>query len=493
MSEPGESFGRNRAGARRPTRPPRAAEPAQRPLPVVAAGPPTSARDAATRLLAAQAARFPDLAIEPPDTSDLSDRDAALAHAIYDAVVRRWLTLSFLVEAAASRPLSQVEPRMRAVLLAGAAQILLLDRIPAHAAINESVEWAKGSIRPGAAGMVNAVLRKLVALRAPAAPGAAAPARRPRWSNRRDEIPLADGSALALARDVLPEDPLDRLAAATGHPTGLIRRWDERYPGQAEHLAMHSLITPPIVLNTSAARGPLPDPEGVRPLLTPHEIPGHHVFWGSRTELVSLLNARDDLWVQDPASSRAVLDAAALRPGVVVDLCAGQGTKTRQLVSVFPQARIVASDAAAERARTLAGVFRASERVRVTSLDEIHRQWRGRADLVLLDVPCSNTGVLARRPEAKHRADPETLARLAALQRQILEEAVHLLAPGGRILYSTCSIEREENDAQAEWASARFGLPIASAAQRLPRGRPGDAPETYADGSYAAMLGPKTV
>lgn len=480
MREPKQSFGRDGAGARRNQRwrrPPRSAR---------AEGPPRDARDAAYRRLAEQAERFPDLGIEGPETAGLDERDAALAHAIYDGAVRRWLTLRFLLEAAGSRPLETLEPGMRAVLLGGAVQILLMDRVPLHAAINESVEWAKGAIRPGAAGMVNAVLRRVAGVRESVVSPAAGTGGGG-WGGGRNELPLGDGRAVRLRGEMLPEDELGRLAVATSHPAGLLRRWSETAPERVRELALHSLVSPPVVLNTSAAAGPLPT-EGERAPLAAHESPGHHVFQGTRGELVSLLSRREDLWVQDAASSRAVMLAADLRPRVVVDLCAGQGTKTRQIVSVFGEAQIVASDAAAERARTLAGVFRASERVRVVGVAEVLSGWRGRADLVLLDVPCSNTGVLARRAEAKYRCDPETMGRLVEVQRQILRDGASLLTPGGAILYSTCSIERAENEEQAAWAGAALGLRAEREERTWPRGLPGEPAGAYRDGSYAVLL-----
>jgi 16S rRNA (cytosine967-C5)-methyltransferase len=171
-----------------------------------------------------------------------------------------------------------------------------------------------------------------------------------------------------------------------------------------------------------------------------------------------------------------------------VDLCAGQGTKTRQLAAVFPTAGIIATDVDGARYRTLADFWRGNERVRVLPIDDAIRDASGRADLVLLDVPCSNTGVLARRVEAKYRCGRAQLDRLIAIQRQIIDRAVPLLSPSGRLLYSTCSIDADENHDQAEWAHQRHGLAIASTSSLLPRGLPGDDPTTYHDGSFSAVL-----
>jgi 16S rRNA (cytosine967-C5)-methyltransferase len=415
-----------------------------------------------------------------PETAGLDARDAGLASAIYDAVVRRWLTLSAVLEHVLGRSMSAIEPPLRAVLLAGAAQLLLLDRIPDHAAVDESVELAKVLVRPKAAGLVNAGLRRVAGLRTER--GAAPPQERV----GRDRIALSDGRVLRLNAAVFPGGELELLAAATSHPTGLLRRWAGRWPAdRVANLGLHGAMHAPTVLNTTFASRPLPDS------LLPHQSHGHHVFAGTHAELLALLGSRRDLWVQDAASSRAVASAASLNPGVIVDVCAGQGTKTRQLAATFPHARVVATDADPERVQILRRLFADTAHVEVAAIDALLPRLAGAADLVLLDVPCSNTGVLARRPEARYRAGPAQLQRLTAIQRKIITDALPLLrrAPGGRVLYSTCSLELEENQRQAAWAAREHNLRIRHEEQAEPHSTPGDDPALYRDGAYSALLG----
>jgi 16S rRNA (cytosine967-C5)-methyltransferase len=437
-------------------------------------GPPRSARALVHRQLASQARRYPDLDIAPLETDGLDARDAALAHAICDAAIRRWLTLEFLLNTRLSTPLAELEPKLQAVLLAGAAQIFLLDRLPAHAVINEAVEWSKRAIRPGAGAMVNAVLRKMSALRGD---------RRPAWSDARDALPLDDGAALSLTEPVLPEDALARLGIATSHPRWLLERWIRAFgPDQTRAVALHGLIHPPTILNTGHTLTPPPEE-----LTTPHRAPGHHVFTGDRAALIDLLHTRPDLWVQDPASSLAVGSLDNVRPGVIADVCAGQGTKTRQLAARFPSARIIASDADSRRLAQLREFFRSSEQVIVADPATVRRDWAGRVDLALLDVPCSNTGVLARRVEARYRG-PEALERLLGTQRQIIADSIPLLAPRAAILYSTCSLEPEENQSQAAWARKWHHYKITDTRSTLPRGEPGGSSTSYSDGSFSCLL-----
>lgn len=462
------------------------------------------ARHAVIRVLVRQARLYPEFdltameRIVEAEDSPLNERDRAFAYAIYDAVARRWLTLEFLIQRSLTQPFIDLEPRLKAVLLAGAAQMLFMDKVPTHSAINHAVEWAKRVIRPGAGAFTNAVLRKVALLKVE---GDAA--RREKYTDQRDELPNADGSALVLAEACLPEIDLGRLAVATSHPIGLLRHWlNAGAPvREVRRLAMHALVRPPVILNTNFIRAPLP-PALEHPLV-PHALPGHHVYTGSGETLAQLLSIRTDLWVQDPASALAVQSVAHLRPSLILDLCAGQGTKTRQLAATFPNAKVIATDVDDTRFGRLQRAFAGSAQVSILSARAIREKCAGLADLILLDVPCSNTGVLARRPEARYRFDPEHLKSLQETQKQIIADSLLLLRPAsahgasahhpaaarGKILYSTCSLEVEENQKQAAWADKWHQLGVSRERRHLPEGEPGDPAHRYCDGSFAALLG----
>ena len=437
--------------------------------------PPASARELVAGVLTKQAETFPEIEPIELDTSSLDDRDAALAHALYDGVIRRWLTLEYLIQSGLKSQFRDLEPPLRAVLLLGSAQLVLMDRIPAHAAINEAVEWAKKHIRPGAGAMVNAVLRRV---------SESVGQRTGPWNGQMGTLPMGDGSK-QLHGVSLPEEPNHRLGVATSMPRGLLERLVAQHPVEdVRALCMQALANPPTVLSVRFAQESIPSG-----WTQPHEREGHALWTGPRDELAPLLATRAGVWAQDPASSEAVESIRHLKPKRIIDLCAGQGTKTRQLAHTFPEAKIIATDVDSDRHRTLSKVFEGHERVRVVSMAEIKQAERGRADLVLLDVPCSNTGVLGRRVEARYRADAAAIKRLARIQRQIIEQATELLTPDGLILYATCSVDREENQDQARWASERFGLSIACERQTLPASR--GTPESSVDGSYSVLLGPR--
>lgn len=422
------------------------------------------------RVLTAQAARFPEIEAIDLDTTSLPPVEHALAFALYDAAVRRWLTLEFLLETHLRRPFRELEPALRAVMLVGAAQLLLFDRVPAHAAIDEAVEWAKRRIRPGAGAMVNAVLRRVAESLGEVEPGVAP-----------GQIPVDRTRSRPLRLGRLPNDRLDALAIETSMPAPVLRRWRTQMSyDQARSVCVHGLAKPPTVLNTAHLTAPLPDGA-----TEPHEIPGHAVWTGTHDRLASLLATRRDVWAQDPASAGAVRAVAELTPRLIADLCAGQGTKTRQLAAVFPDASIIATDVDRTRFSVLSRTFDQHPRVRVLPPAEAREALLGQTDLVLLDVPCSNTGVLGRRVEARYRATPAALDRLVGIQRQLIADALPLLGPAGRILYATCSIERTENEDIAAWAATWHSLGRSHERRILPGAA---SPASSTDGAYSVVL-----
>jgi 16S rRNA (cytosine967-C5)-methyltransferase len=437
-------------------------------------------------LLMSQARAFPELSIEPLDISGLSPQDAALAKAIYHAVLRRWLTLEHIIASLASRPTRSIDAPVRASLLAGLAQLLLLDRVPAHAAVNETVSWARRAAGEPGSKFVNAIMRSCVRQTFDENPSGGPPTRRERdtWTGERDELPLPDGRAVVVPFALFPEDPIACLAAQTSHHEKLVKRWagtlgDE----ECRAVCLHNTIVAPAVLNVDHRRGDLPE------RCFPHSEPGAAIFGGAVEALDELLTQRPDLWVQDSASMRAVRSCRGLNPSLVIDLCAGQGTKTRQLAATFPNARIIASDPDEARAKSLRLVTAQYPNVTVVEPGAVARAAGAGADLVLLDVPCSNSGVFARRLEARYRWNPDMLARLTATQREILAAGCGLVRIGEHVLYTTCSIEPEENRSQALWAcGGALPLKLEREEQTPPAGLPGQGPDAYRDGSYHALL-----
>lgn len=437
-----------------------------------------AARSLAIRSISKQARLFPELSITELRSEALPTRDAAFAHAIYDAVLRRWLTLQHLTSLFLIKN-GKLDAPVQACLLAGAAQLVLLDKVPAHAAIHETVEILKSSPAAKGAGLVNAVLRRISEF----CPQSTPP--RPNWTNQRDEVPLPSGGARSLLRPAFGERPLMRAAEACGLGPETLQIWSDAWGEDAAiNLAHHTVCQAPTVLHV---------PIGVSlPETTPHTQAGAAVWNGSRAALSTLMSSRSDVWVQDAASQRvirtgrAALEKTEIRR--IVDLCAGQGTKTRALRAAWPNAKILATDTDEERRLTLAATFRNDPAVRVLGSHEVEAESGGRADLVLLDVPCTNSGVLARRAEARYRLGHEQVQRLVPLQRSIIARGAALTRPGGYVLYATCSIDREENEDQMAWAATELGLVPVSHERTMPAGLPGEPASRYLDGSFWVLF-----
>ena len=430
---------------------------------------PPSARRVAVQALIPAVRRFPDLPLLEPDLSGLSSADAALALAIHRTVLQRWLTLDHLIARQLKSPLRRLDPPTHAVLLTAAAQLLFFDRLPAYAVIDQSVQLAKSLANPRSAGLVNAVSRKLAELLVETSPQP--------WQPAADRLPAADGSTLRLAGPLLPkpDNLLAHLVVATSHPLPLLQRWFKQLgKTAATQLALHGLQNPPTFIV---------EDERPRP------------WEGNRQELSDWLAQDPRRRVQDPASLASVAAAAKLQPppATVLDLCAGRGTKTRQLRAVFPDARVTAHDPDDARRADLQTI--PDIQVAAPAANQ-------RFDLVVLDVPCSNTGVLARRPGARYRATPASLASLQDLQRQIIDRALTHTSPGKHLLYCTCSLDDAENQEMAQYLlTQRPGSKLQTQGTVFPSGvdtppdqiiaSPAPDPEPaggYHDGSYHALI-----
>jgi len=429
--------------------------------------------------LAVAVQRFPYISPDLLDIGGMSPRDARLAVAIYRTALQRWITLEYLLDRSLRRPLHTLEPDLQGVLISAAAQIVFMARLPAYAVVDESVSLARTMVRSGAAGLVNAVLRKLsdqVEILDPDEP----------WQPSPDRLPTESGS-IRLNGVTLPslDDIEEHLSIATSHPYHLVGHWMASLGQETTTMiCLHGIKNPPIIVAVEVDwQRSLPDQ--FKGIVQPHDRPGFAVWRGAHDELVTFLAGHPIRRVQDPASAMAVGALPGFAPSCCVDFCAGRGTKTRQLALRYPQARVFATDADAQRLAVLRRAFADHPTVTVVGIERIGSVCvSGSVDLLLLDVPCTNSGVLGRRLEARYRLNRTTLKSLVDLQRAIVRRASGLLCSGGHLLYSTCSLETQENQQQAQWVEQQLGAALVSDAFTLPAGEG----VTYHDGSYYALL-----
>ncbi len=385
----------------------------------------------------------------------LSPPDRNLATALVLGVLRWQIRLDHQLQALLKRPNAKLDAEILIALRLGAFQLLHLDRIPARAAIDESVELAKQSGHRFASGMVNAVLRKLSVTPKP-----------------RDEIAPKNGTDLsmkgsgfcpyitgppstpALAPEgMLPEETAFDLAQSLAHPAWMVERWLGFYGLEATRaICLHGQNQPvqAVRLSSLAIEAELVQ-AGIG--LEPGELltAARTVASGEITATKPFNEGRVRL--QDEGSQLiaelAGFGGESFGQGEkrILDSCAAPGGKTLILAERNPQARIVACESSPQRLeqlrRRLAGHAAGVEcrLADATALTE-----NSAFDLALADVPCSGTGTLGRNPEIRHRLRPKDLPRQAERQRAILKAALRAVRPGGHVVYSTCSLEPEENE-----------------------------------------------
>ena len=381
--------------------------------------------------------------------------DRALIQELVSGCIRRKATLDAIITAYSSRPAADLDGIVRDILRLGVYQIVFMDRIPAHAAVNESVELAAGSGHGRAKGLVNAVLRQISreVLFHDTPPSGLS----------RRVIPRRTAGSCEFARDILP-DPNDKAsfyAASHSHPSWLVQRWlsafgEERTLG----ILLAGNVPGPVFLRPNSNRVSIDalrerlDAAGVPPSPSPS---GRTLRLEERVNVSALEVLREGLCLVQDDSAAGVVPQMEPAPGLrVLDLCAAPGGKTCQIAeSVGPGGRVVAVEVSAARAERInentGRLGLDNIRVIVADARELDPRVIGEPfDRVLVDVPCTNTGVLRRRVEARWRLRPADLDDLPQLQFELARAGARALRPGGCIVYSTCSLEAEENNIVVE-------------------------------------------
>jgi 16S rRNA (cytosine967-C5)-methyltransferase len=402
-------------------------------------------------------------------TASLEPRDRRWVRELVYGMLRRRGWLDALLEPRVRTGLARVDADLVDLLRLGAYQLLFMGSVPAYAAIAQSVELSKRAHGVGASRFVNAVLRRV---------------------DRERETFVVP----------VPADPVEALAVEHSHPAWLVRRWVERWGVDETRRLLEAnnaeapLIARPFRTSAAELRASL-EASGVQVEPAPL-VDDSLVLAGGLTSLTELGAFRQGLFhLQDPASTLVTRYAAVDAEAVVADLCAAPGGKSIELSRV---ARLVLSGdvSPARLARVRANVERLqAHQVRPFVGDARHAAV-GDVDAVLVDVPCTGTGTFRRHPDARWRLRASDLAMLGVLQRQILHAAADAVRPGGLLIYSTCSLEPEENDVPVDRFLAEHDdwtleppAPGAVPSAVLDAGRLRVLPQRHgADGAFAARL-----
>jgi 16S rRNA (cytosine967-C5)-methyltransferase len=393
----------------------------------------------------------------------LSSTDRRLTHELAAGVLRQRSALDQQLAPLVQREWSLVDPLLQDILRVGAYQLTRLERVPAHAAVDTSVALARRARGTRAAGFVNAVLRRL---------SQAAPVQPSRET----------GAIPALANEY-------------SHPTWLVERWLGRFGREQTEALLRWNNTPPALIAQPARESLERLDEQWRAAGINTELARYGAgIMPARTRPVELPGYREGHFIiQDPAQAQLTRFVDPPAEAVVYDACAAPGGKT---IALGRTVQVVAGEINRHRARRLAeNLARAgSGREHVVVADARQPPIRA-VGVVLVDAPCTGTGTFARHPDARWRVTPEALARITELQRELLAGTADLVPPGGLLVYSTCSVEPEENEIQVERFLKehpefhREPGPVAAPELLSARGDLRILPQLHGmDGAYAARL-----
>jgi 16S rRNA (cytosine967-C5)-methyltransferase len=358
----------------------------------------------------------------------MREDDRALCHELVLGVLRRQLWLDRAIEHFAKRGIDKIDLPVKLALRLGLYQLRFLSRIPPSAAVNESVSLVRATGLRSAGSFANAVLRHAT--------------REPDY----DPPAAVEGAA-------------ERLAIETSHPLWLIERWTNAFGlVETEALARANNEPAPVAFRFTQRRRDakqiIEEMESQGAQVSPSEIvPDAWRVAGAGSTVRGF--ARDGLiYLQDEASQLVAHLLGAQPSDRVLDVCAAPGSKTTHLAALAPQALIIAGDLHAHRLRTLQELARqqGTDNIAPVACDATQRLPFAEAsfDRVLVDAPCSGTGTLRRNPEIRWRLSAADIGELSSKQITILSSAAAMVRPGGRLIYSTCALEPEEDEMVVE-------------------------------------------
>lgn len=358
-------------------------------------------------LLRVEEGAYADELLHSRRLDDLSARDRALATELTLGVLRWQGALDMLIVQPAKRRIENLDPEVRCALRLGAYQMRFLSKIPDRAAVSESVDLVKEARRLSASGFVNAVLRKL-------------PERKPGAAENQQT-----------------------------HPRWMVDRWWARYGSEKTDELLTAFLEPPPTYLRLSARYPFGE---TLALLAEEDVRAEATETAGAYRLLEGAPQKGRCWaegrirIQDLGSQQVVPLLGPSKDKTLLDLCAAPGGKTQHAIELRGGADgVIACDYRHRRLRRMRELAVEPPPLAVVDASKA-LPFRGRFDQILIDAPCSGTGTLGRNPEIKWRLQPDDIADLQWRQKNILLHGLDCLAPGGALVYSTCSIEAEEND-----------------------------------------------
>lgn len=356
----------------------------------------------------------------------LAPRDRAFAHELTYGVARLRGRLDHLLERRVHGGLDRLDPEILTLLRLGAYQLLYMDRVPPYAAVSQAVAQARARSGKGAAGLVNAVLRAVA----------------------------EEGAGQELFPD-FRSDPAGWLERWGSHPAWMIERWLRRWsPEEVRALVdidnrRPAISLVPLTLEADPAAETLAA-AGIAAEAVEGDV--GCVRLASGTDIAEALRALPSI-IQDPGAHLVARYADVAAGEGVADLCAAPGGKALAL-SVRASYTLAADRSEPRLLMVRENALRTGRPVWLVVADAAHPPLRD-TDVVVVDVPCSGTGTLARHPDGRWRLTPESVDEMVRIQRGILDGAADVVRPGGLLVYSTCSLEPEENEEQVSAFLAR--------------------------------------
>lgn len=387
----------------------------------------------------------------------LSGQEKAFIKRLSEGTIERQIELDYIIDKVSSVPVRKMKPLIRVLMRMAVYQIFYMDGVPDAAAVSEAVKLAGKRKFQNLKGFVNGVLRNVV--------------------KQKETIAYPDQGT----------EPQKALSVKYSMPLWLIEFWEKQYGReQTEKILKGLLEVRPVTIRFAASveeaqrREWISQVESMGVTVKKHPKVSYALDLYGAEGVASLPGYEEGIFTVQDASSMLAVEAAEIEPGdLVLDICAAPGGKTMLAAEkVLPGGSVLSRDVSDQK------VWQIEENIERMHLSNVKCEvydatvydfaMEGKADVVIADVPCSGLGVMGKKRDIKYHVTPEGLQSLLQLQKEIVNNAVKYVKEGGILLYSTCTINKAENEEMAEWICSRFGFRQEHAQQLFPGGGEND-------------------